>query len=310
MEICELGMVPAVAYLVLARGTGKSNIETSWSTNSIQTYTSVPRRRAQAAIAMLLETGALEVLKAGKHPRYRFLFDDEEVDDWVWLPNELVTGADGEVPPVERVRQSGDVLLLQMLVDFYFAHELTEDAGVSRRLLRIEFNRKKIAEAGEYDIWGFTKHVMYTTRGNVTAERYMGPGDGSDLDNSGFFDRVRRLDGLGLLYFVPFLCESDSPDSELIHPFGGDLSDLAEEAAYALLPDAFILNSERFDYCVPVLRHFACVTMVAVARLRYRPNTRLTSSWYGEERRVIEHFTERYAGLARKPMKQKAAPGW
>ena len=52
--------------------------------------------------------------------------------DWIWLPNSLVVGAQVEVPPVELVRQTQDVMTLRMLVDFYHAQNLREDGG--RRL--------------------------------------------------------------------------------------------------------------------------------------------------------------------------------
>jgi hypothetical protein len=31
--------------------------------------------------------------------------------DWIWLPNELVTGASGEIPPLELVRQTQDAMI-------------------------------------------------------------------------------------------------------------------------------------------------------------------------------------------------------
>ncbi|HYZ61447.1 MAG TPA: hypothetical protein VE650_03260 [Acetobacteraceae bacterium] len=51
--VCRLGMNPAVAYLVLARGTGGDNRTTKWSVNAIERRTSISRSRAAKAIADL-----------------------------------------------------------------------------------------------------------------------------------------------------------------------------------------------------------------------------------------------------------------
>jgi hypothetical protein len=40
-RVCELGLNRAVAYLVLARGTGKTNRETAWSVMAIENYTGI-----------------------------------------------------------------------------------------------------------------------------------------------------------------------------------------------------------------------------------------------------------------------------
>jgi hypothetical protein len=42
-RVCGLGLNRAVAYLVLARGTGKSNRQTAWSVQAIETYTAISR---------------------------------------------------------------------------------------------------------------------------------------------------------------------------------------------------------------------------------------------------------------------------
>ncbi len=48
---------------------------------------------------------------------------------WIWLPNEFVTGAADETPPLELLRQSQDVMALRLVVDLY-----REQAHAGRRL--------------------------------------------------------------------------------------------------------------------------------------------------------------------------------
>src|SRR3712207_50432 len=52
-RVCGLGMNPAVAYLVLARGTGGDNRTTKWSAKAVKKYTEISRSRAPLAIAEL-----------------------------------------------------------------------------------------------------------------------------------------------------------------------------------------------------------------------------------------------------------------
>ena len=68
--VCSLGLNAAVAYLLLARGTGVDHATSSWSVNSVEKYTSIGRKRAGQAVALLIEARAAEYIKRGIHPRY------------------------------------------------------------------------------------------------------------------------------------------------------------------------------------------------------------------------------------------------
>ncbi len=43
-KVCALGLNPAVAYLVMACGTGRDNRRTVWSVNAIEKYSGVVSR--------------------------------------------------------------------------------------------------------------------------------------------------------------------------------------------------------------------------------------------------------------------------
>jgi hypothetical protein len=68
---CQIGLNAAVSYLVLASGTGGDNTTTSWSTNSIENYTSISRGRAKDAIQQLVKSRLIQQLKSGTMPQYR-----------------------------------------------------------------------------------------------------------------------------------------------------------------------------------------------------------------------------------------------
>ena len=58
-EVCNLGMNEAVAYLVLAQGTGRDNRSTKWSSTALHKYAGVSFERGIAAIERIIRAGYL-----------------------------------------------------------------------------------------------------------------------------------------------------------------------------------------------------------------------------------------------------------
>jgi LAS superfamily LD-carboxypeptidase LdcB len=88
---------------------------------------------------------------------------------------------------------------------------------------------------------------------------------------------------MGLVVVTPYLCESDNPDAEVIHPLDSvfnckDLSLVAEDAALRMLPDQFDYVIEKHDFVLPVRRHIGDAAVVGIAQTRYRPKTSLTAA--------------------------------
>jgi hypothetical protein len=382
---CGLGLNPAVAYLVLARGTGADNRATTWSVQAIETYTSVSRGRAHEALKALRRAGLMQVLRGGTRPKYRLvpahevpgceghpppalddveqrLFDqlargeswvsdkggktwdyrnprtlakalvakdwarelggnrfapipyDPEAavrPDWIWLPNELVTGAADETPPIELVRQAQDVMALRLLVDLYHAQNLREDGGVSRKLIRQEHERFEVGRQAQFTVWGFRYKSGYVTWSGPTEchrrekltkeEKAEGKNPGVD-----FFRRQEQLTRLGLLEWVPHLLEGAGPEAEFSHALGDggtegledQLGAAAEEAAALMLTEGQHARAMKDDLrLAPVPRHVAEVQLVGIARLRYRPRTRMTAAWWADLQAKGERHLARYRGL-------------
>jgi hypothetical protein len=78
-RVCGLGLNAAVVYLVLARGTGKSNRESAWSVLAIESYTGISRSRAHKAISALMADGVVRKLRDGTRPKY-------ELKPWRLIP--------------------------------------------------------------------------------------------------------------------------------------------------------------------------------------------------------------------------------
>jgi hypothetical protein len=369
---CGLGLNAAVAYLVLARGTGKSNRETAWSVLAIETYTGISRSRAHDAVSGLIKDGAIRKLRGGTKPKYelppwhllpgndtRRLTDSEEsvikkvvldkeippsqrgtlkrllkkgwlIDDgngrysiaphpesnpdWIWLPNELVTSAAGETPPIELVRQVQDVMTLRLLIDLYHAQNLRDDGGISRKITWQRYERVQVGQRGPYNIWGFDAAKIYVSwvgpavchrRDELTdAEQKAGKNAGVD-----FFRRFEQLVDLGLIEWVPHLFESDEPNAEIIHAVGISGSDSLEDRIGLAAEEAGLemLNDRQRQYVastgpllVPALQHIANAQMIGIARLRYRPHTKLTAAWWKEHNAKGEEYLARYEALAKR----------
>lgn len=361
-EICRLGMNPAVAYLVLACGTGRDNRKTAWSAQAVAVYGGMAWLRGKPAIDVLRDHGFISQTQAGSRPRYElldwlevkeaikaqrppmgpyqatiheqivqgkqprsklqrataddlvregrlWLIGEEYVaqppkdvapaeEHYIWLPNTLVCGTHaGEDPPVSRIRRYGDVLALRLLVDLYQAQHLRDDGGISRTVVYQEFEREPAGEQGIYRVWSFKQGQQYVTKHRITEPHCSRQTDGDLM----FWHCLRRLQEQRLIEFVPHLCESEKPDSEMIHPYGVDWSEkglenlenvvgqAAHYAAMEMCRPGYSLKGNA--YLAPVPRNYCNVQMVGIASLHYRPHTKLTSEWWAVlQKRLPEHI--------------------
>lgn len=303
-SVCELGMNAAVAYIVLARFSAKNNRDTRASTNAVEHYTGIARGRAKKAIGTLVERGLAKQTQGGARPRYELIHSEEPF--WIWLPNTLVDGAAGETPPIELVRQTQDLMCLRLFVDLYSQHSLREDGGVERRLTWARYDRSQVYEHGPFVIWGFERTGPWVRRVGVTECHHEWDPKKQKHVAQAFFQRLDLLIALGLVEWIPYLYESENDNAEPIHPYGTGSTDSIEDrlgaaalaAAEAMVPDWKLEQLEPSLLLVPVLRHRANVTMIGIARLRYRPHTRATSAWWAELHTECEKHLRVYEALA------------
>lgn len=69
-RICVPGSLnEAVAYLVLACGTGRDNVTSTWSVEAIERRTGISRYRAATAIKNLQTEGFVRKTRGGTRPR-------------------------------------------------------------------------------------------------------------------------------------------------------------------------------------------------------------------------------------------------
>jgi hypothetical protein len=221
------------------------------------------------------------------------------------------------------VRETQDAMALRLLVDLYHAQDLREDGGISPWIIRREFARVKVGERAQFTIWGFRSDGSQTIvrwadptlphrRGELTQEE-KAAGENVGVD---FFRRLFQLTDLGLLEMVPHLFESADESGQPIHPLsmGGSnsiedqLGAAASAAACALLTDAQYdwVRANAIEILVPVPRHIARVEVIGIARLRYRPHTRMTAAWWADLTAKAEEHRLGYTKLIEKAQAQPA----
>jgi hypothetical protein len=226
--------------------------------------------------------------------------------DWIWLPNSLMDGVAAEVPPIERIRQTHNLVALRVFVDLYHVHNLADDGGVNWRPpngFRKPFERIRLGESHEYTIWGFrAKNDSTWTSNPVFAPHY----DKAD-DGKRFWEAWTLLRKIGLVDTVAHLVDADSADGEPIHPIANGNGEEGERAvlkgamaaATALMMAEQVQSAERqaIDIMIPVLNHLANVHVVGIVRLKHRPRTRATAAWYAKASTWAD-FARRYEALA------------
>lgn len=316
-KVCELGINPAIAYLVLARGSGRNNRHTAWSVNAIEKHTGISRGRAKKAIKVLCESGMVRKINGGTQPRYNLLSEEKRGETYkIWLPNTIIDGAGREIPPVELIRQTQDVRNLEFFVDLYHAQILREDGGISREFMYQEFDRLKIDERGKFLVWGFRPSSKVANFQGPIEKYLSGDSEGTNDQKSEeessrikLRDRIETLLSLGLIGIAPHLFESENLDAEIIHPYGtgesspheNRIGDLAHRAARQMINGNQYKKAKKEmsgdPLLAPVFRHIREVKMVGIFRLRYLPLTKLTAAWWGESNSQVEGYIEAYEEL-------------
>jgi len=293
---CSLGINPACALLVLARGTGADNMTTSWSAKSVRERIAVRSSTAVEAIAVLCQAGIAKKSGTVARPKYKL----QKQGDLIWLPNAVVDGAGSERPPVARIRETQDPLLLRMFCDLYLDQNLAEDGGINPQTVVTHYSRRRLGQQGSWVVWGFKSKQLSGHWNAVTLphridsvsdeQRENGIHDGTNL-----WKRLETLQRFGLFTWVPYLF--DGPEGEPVFPVVTEsgiiheqaVADACSTAAAQMLTQAqWDIAEERGELVVPVRQHMEQATLFGIARLHYRPRTKMTSAWWADHQQRCE----------------------
>lgn len=278
-QACEIGLNPAVAFLVLACGTGRDNQTTSWSANSVQEYGGIRWERAKPAIEQLVKAGLVTLADTSTKARPRYKLKISE--DRIWLPKNVVMPLAGEEPIVHRVRQTQDVMTLRLFVELYHAQNLAADGGISRSIYSRTYEKKVCRDVGNLVYLGFTAAHNYVTWGTPVADAHKG----ATGEAGTFFARMNILKDMGLVQEAEYVFESSGPDAEILFPIDGpepEESQMRWEAENVVASklqggEALI---EQYDYVIPVYRHQQSAELYGIYRMRFRAHTANTGAWY------------------------------
>lgn len=297
-EACDLGIGPATAYLVIACGTGRSQVKSKWSTGAIATYGKINFPRAIKYIAALEDAGLLANIGTRKKPLYEFA----KGDDAIWLPNAIIMGLDGfdVTPAVARLRQSRNVELLRLFIDLYYHQNLGFHGGIDPELMNSPCEVQKLGEYGAASIWCATGGDQQTYHDNPLAN--------GDLE--GWWEKINMLTHMGLIRSS--LCIFDGPavhgqakdlDGEYVYTLDGPSAEetLWEDiATYLQTRDVqwleHIEDSNPGDYLFIVPKHIKTPHAVELYRMTYTARTSAASKWWAgvmSGRQQIERMTGR-----------------
>lgn len=281
-QACKLGIQQAVAFLVMARGTVRDNCTTSWSVLAIFNHSGLARRRAQAAVDSIVEAGLVEVLREGKKPKYKLKKPDDD-KKLLWLPNELVTGAGNEIPPITKLRETGNLDLLQKFIQLYGLQDLDSDGGIPRSVVRGEYSRQQICPVGPFIVYGFACEKVFAYNSGL----FKGYDKKTDeKGNKGPWTALAPLKEMGLIEYAVYMAESSDNDAELIYPVNVETQTAMMDLAYWFSEteaSGYAREIEEAESFGIAPKHITNATMVGVFRLKYRPKTGKTSRWWAQE---------------------------
>jgi len=303
----------ALAYLVLLAGTGADHRMTKWSTNSISDHTGMRKDAARTAIGELLTAKLIE-----RAPTWTATFPHHHITagkakaeteaEVIFLPVGLVTGLTGtDTSMLCRMRETGDPLLLRLLIDLYGAVTTDAPFAVALPMLRTFHDKGQAAEkvlgVGAHAVWEIADVDMMQSL-KLDRARYQAKGE-----KEGFWDRVKLLEKVGATWREPWICSNSTEDADPIFPFTPDamVRQWAQVAAEKLVKGSDDqrqwLMDQRNGMLVVLPDHHQMPAIQMLTRMRIEADTPGRRGAYGERMRIVSHWIEQYDRLAKEAAK-------
>jgi hypothetical protein len=246
--------------------------------------------RAKRAIEELIAAKLIERTEASTpmFPQYRFA-EAQSTEEPIFLPVQLVTGFGLETPILRRVRETGDPMVLRMLVDLYglMLPDATYAAPLSALRLYSDsegFSRK-VFETGVHAVWSL--ELGGTMQGEGSWRNIHSVVGGGEQP---FWPRIHQLQNMGALWFEPWVFEATTWDSEPLFPADlasvsgrasavsdhdtQTLTSLCMQVSYVLAGDrTYLLNENAGRLLVALPVHHGAPALRGVARMRVEPDT-------------------------------------
>ncbi len=275
------------AFLVLLAGTGADQLLSKWSAHACEFYAGMGKPRAKKAIDELIAAGLIARCEGMpmSRPQYRFA-PVERSDDPIFLPNQLITGAGGETPILRRVRQTGDEMLLRMLIDFYGMVQTDATHGLPLASLHTrppeDTDARRLSWQSANTVWLLPAELSPFPDGPWCDLHDQLNDDGRKSWELGW-DRLELLEKTGALWYEAWVFDGEGKTGEPLFPLPprkdapprvAELQDLIEEAAALLLDDRMAkFAAQEGGRLVVLPSHHRAPGLLGVARLRMEPDT-------------------------------------
>ena len=302
-----LGLEAALAFLVMARGTVRDGLTTSWSAHAIEKRRILGRHAAARAVhalesAGLCTTPAKET-RSSRKLATRIVEEGARPDEprprvpTAWLPNTLVDGHGERRPPLAMLREARSADALRLLLHIYAANDLATYGGIPPEMLRHNWTLTEVARRGEYRIFGvgggkmraspsFAAPFLLDRSVPVKAR-------GEQDDWRRFWAALDLLIDLQLLVYTGFIFDGPFAEGEAVFAFYGGTGGEEEfvkriqTAGTDLLHRPFANEhaqeaaAKGFDLVVPVLRHIQ-PHAIGIYRPRYLADNEATRRWLAQ----------------------------
>jgi len=280
------------AYIVLLAGTGSDHQLSKWSAKACEQHAGMGKPRAKVAIDELIQHGFVAHTDRSTklYPQYRLQPIPLDSDP-IFLPVALVTGIETEASMLRRVRETGDALLLRMLVDLYGLVQLDATFGVPIGALSQtppdEYPARKVFEIGIHSVWALRLVGGSKSAKGDWASYHRSKSRNKDGAWGDFWARVAMLEKIGAVWYEAWIFDSEESDAEPLFPVdpsalyhqgeGDDVYQLTR----TMLDAAANLSEERsnllerygIDMLVTLAQHRRAPGIRGVARMRIEADT-------------------------------------
>lgn len=294
------------AYLVISAGTGSDHQLSKWSAKACEEHAGLGKPRAKHAIEELIRHEMLERTAASTRLSPQYRLPPVPIDeDPIFLPVQLITGLARETPLLRRVRETGDPLALEMLIDLYGLAQLDATYGVPIKNLRQTVlsgpSAHKLCEVGVHALWALPSHTGTRAAGQWTGKHVV-QAKTEDARWEPLWERLKLLEKIGAIWWEPWVFDGPDPLAEPLLPVDpgvlyGANSDDPEAALTRLMYEAatllasgreYLLDRYSADILLPLPLHRQPPALQGVARLRVEPDTPGRRLSYAKRMGLIE----------------------
>jgi hypothetical protein len=290
------------SFLVLLAGTGADHRLTKWSARACEGYAGMGKPRAKAAIAELISGGLAAHTEASRAMRPQYVLAEPQAKgEPIFLPVQLITSLGAETPILRRVRETGDEMLLRMLIDLYGLIQTDAAYGVSLANLRLCDNAsagRKVIEMGANAVWAIQLSETANWVGGDWYKTHKIEKAKGDAAWVHLWERLRILQTIGALVFEPWIFDGEAWDAEPLYPAEAGnkaaadaqrIASLAADAATELAGDrTYLIERNADSNFVIVPAHHRPPAIRGVAKLRVEADTPGRRLAYAKRKQAVE----------------------